>query len=114
MRYKEPPEIAELKKLEELLNVNWKLTPSYHDAKFIILTCGQTFEGHGRASETWELYWTLQLPHILHHWKHTRDGWIVGTSSGCISFHGRTALDVIQQAIKFLEECPNPKEIERV
>lgn len=44
MRYKEPTEIAELKKLNELLNVNWKLTPSYHDAKFIILTCGQTIE----------------------------------------------------------------------
>lgn len=113
MRYKEPSEIAELKKLNELLNVNWKLTPSYHDAKFIILTCGQTFEGHGRASETWELYWTLQLPHIKWYSKYT-DGWRVGDGMWPMSFHGRTALDVIQKAIRFLEECPKPEERTRV
>jgi hypothetical protein len=113
MRYKPPPEVAELRELEDLLVVGSKLSPSYHQAKFIRLECGQDFEGHGRASEAWEVYWALYLPHILHHTKLTT-GWVVGTSPDCIRFHGRTALEVIQKAIQFLKECPNPKEIERV
>lgn len=113
MRYKPPPEIAELAKLNDLLNVNWKLTPSYHDTKFVILTCGQTFEGHGRASETWELYWTLQLPHVKGYSKYT-DGWRIGNGDWPMSFYGRTALEVIQKAIAFLTECPKPEEMKRI
>lgn len=110
--YKPSPEIAELKELQMLLNVNSKLSPGYHGAKFIILTCGQDFEGHGRASECWELYWTLELPHIKHHWKSTT-GWRVGGTDSPISFHGRTALEVIHKATAFIRECPNPVELSR-
>lgn len=110
MRYKEPSEIAELKELENLLNVWSKLSPTYHQAKFIQLECGQDFEGHGRASETWELYWRLTLPHIKGYGRFI-DGWRIGKGEWPMSFHGRTALEVIQKAITFLKECPSPEEM---
>ena len=112
MRYIPQPEVAELKELQTLLELGSKLSPTYHQVKFIQLECGQDFEGFGRASETWELYWRLILPHIKGHWKSTT-GWRVGTSDSPMSFHGRTALEVIQKAIKFIKECPNPEELLR-
>lgn len=112
MRHIPQPEVAELKQLHTLLNLGSKLSPMYHQAKFIILECGQDFEGHGRASETWELYWRLTLPYIKGHAKFI-DGWRVGTGDWPMSFHGRTSLEVIHKAIKFITECPKPEELPR-
>lgn len=104
-------EISKFEELHKLLNIGSKLGPSHRGARFIRLTCGQNFEPHGRASETWELEWILEFPHIVAHWKHITHGWLPIVTSQCMSFHGRTSLDVIQKGIQFLNECPNPQEI---
>ena len=77
--------------------------PENQDKKFIQITCGVGFEPHGRASETWELWWKLTLPQVPHHWRSTTR-WRVGTTEKPIQFTGETFDQVVSQAIEFLTE----------
>ena len=73
--------------------------------KHIEIVCGCAFEPHGRASETWEIYWTLTLPHIPYHWRSTT-GWRKGENDRAMWFQDRTFSSVVDQTIRFLKEKP--------
>ena len=88
--------------LEKLLNIS--LGPHTDGKNFIEVKCYCDFEGHGRASETWEKHWRLTLPQIQGHWKSTK-GWKQCTDKHVrMSFHGRTFEEVVTKAKEFLKE----------
>jgi len=91
--------------LRNKLRVPQKLSPASHGQTFFTLRCYCDFEGHGRASETWEEHWRLTIPNIPYHWR-TTNGWRKGTAKGGMRFHGRTPGVVIQRALRFLDEMP--------
>jgi hypothetical protein len=99
-----------LQKLYDKLKINSKLSSKYDRWNFIELECGQGFEPHGRASETWEVLWILRLPHIRYYWKGT-NGWQLSDMAFNMQFKGKTQEDAVNQALKFLDECPNPQEL---
>ena len=85
---------------------------------FVEIKCYSDFEGHGRASETWEEHWELTLPTIPAYW-HSTKGWrlcektdplgidFINDSSIIdrkMSFHGKTFDNVVTNAIAFLKE----------
>jgi len=99
--YLPPLERIAMNELMKLLKIN--PAPVDEGRKFIVVSCGVGFEPHGRASETWEIYWTLVLPQIPYHWKST-NGWRRGSTKEPISFKGRTFDDVVSKAKAFLRE----------
>lgn len=88
--------IADLRKL-----VPMRLGPTTDGWDFIRLRCYCQFEGHGRASEDWEEHWMLELPAVQHHW-HSTTGWREGEGKDGMSFHGKTAQQVIDAALAFM------------
>lgn len=90
-------------KIRELMSKFIKLGPGMHGQSFITVNCYCDFEGHGRASETWEEHWSIVLPLVPHHWKGIA-GWNKGgTDRRGMLFHGKTFGDVREQCIDFLE-----------
>lgn len=95
-----------MSKMNDLHNMLRRpLGPSTHGQTFIEVRCYCDFEGHGRASETWEEHWSLRLPTVKGHWK-ANDGWrptkpVGGVERG-MYFHGRTYESVVNDAIEFL------------
>jgi hypothetical protein len=77
------------------------LSPGTQGKTFIQVRCYCDFEGHGRASETWEEHWEIFLPLIPGYWQST-EGWKRGTYTGMI-FHDRTWNLVWNKARSFLE-----------
>lgn len=61
------------------------------------------FEPHGRASETFEFVWRLELGTIPFHWLSTT-GWQKGNTDKPMSFEGRSATEVIAKAKAFCKE----------
>lgn len=93
--------VTPLEKLRRLVGVPG---PGFEGQTYLSLTCTCDFEPHGRASETWEMVWILELPLTQHHWKNTQGKWVRGSNNAPKRFTGRYAEDVIQEAITFLEE----------
>jgi hypothetical protein len=89
--------VDNLKELSRLLHrrFGW-VSPRYQDKDLIVLKCRCGFEPHGKASETWEIIWLLQLPYVRGYWR-TRDGWM--PYDGPAKFSGRTAEQVINAAL---------------
>lgn len=97
-----------LKQLYEKLKLGSEMSPLHDGWKFITLECCCcAFEPDGRASENWEEYWLLTLPHIRAYAKYP-DGWRLMQFEVPMGFKARTAEEAIQKAIQFLDECPNP------
>jgi hypothetical protein len=67
--------------LIRLLNIH-----GHMDAKLLNLTCNSEFEPHGKATETWEVVWRIELPIYQ------------------VRFADKTYDLVIQKAINFLKE----------
>ena len=77
-------------------------SPANDGKEFIKVSCGVGFEPHGRASETWEIYWKLELPEIPLYWKSTK-GWKKHDGSRYMIFYGRTFDIVVARAVKFIK-----------
>ena len=79
---------------------------------FLILRQYCDFEGHGSVSETWEEHIALLLPLERFHWK-SAQGWQLGPSTAIhgMRFHGRTASEVIHQALNYLQEVPYRRKV---
>jgi len=92
-----------MKELEQLVKMSFG--PDTQGKNFIVIRCYCDFEGHGRASETWEEHWELKLPQVPHHYKST-SGWKKGNTDLPIRFHGRTFSEVVSRAKDFLRSCP--------
>jgi hypothetical protein len=75
-----------------------------NQGEHVLISCGNEFEPHGRASETWELIWRLSLVKIPHHWYSTKDGWVPGTGKLPMRFEGRSMSECLQKALMFLDE----------
>jgi hypothetical protein len=92
--------------MEELikeLGLHYECAPKNHGKDFIVIKCSCEFEPHGRATETWELLWTLELPQIPWHVK-LITGWKKGKTNLPMRFSGRTLDSVIKKAITFAKE----------
>lgn len=87
------------KELESLLHLHMK----GEDKTFIKIECGTEFEPHGRASETWEVWWRLTLLGVPWYWLSTK-GWRKGTSNKDMDFFDSDLDKVMDRAIKFLKE----------
>jgi len=96
--------ITPINNLIEELNLYYKCAPVNQGKDFINIKCSCEFEPHGRATETWELLWTLELPQIPYHIK-LITGWKKGKTDSCMRFKGRTLDEVIKRAIIFAKEC---------
>lgn len=101
------------KKINNILGDYKYLSPEYHKFKFMTIEFGQDYEPHGKASENWEFYWVLTLPHIRYYWLST-NGWVVGDNPKLpISFKARTLEQCARQALDFLITIgPNPTEVQ--
>lgn len=67
-----------IKEIETLLKIHWHM-----DAKLYRIECNSEFEPHGRASETWEIVYTVTLPDTEFFYKltdgyHKSDSKIIG------------------------------------
>jgi len=90
--------------MDELLRLlNISCAPGTDEKEFIRVSCCVGFEPHGIASETWEIFWKLELPQIPYHWKSTA-GWRRGATDKPMTFSGRTFENIVQRAIVFLRE----------
>jgi hypothetical protein len=87
--------------LRKTASIGKMLNPKYHGQDLIRIRCYNDFEGHGRASETWEEHWQLELPQHQYYWKSTK-GWRMGKRGITMTFHGRTFDECIKKAVSFL------------
>jgi len=90
--------------MQELLRlVPRPLGPHTDGHDFVVVRCYCDFEGHGRASETWEEHWSLTLPGMRAYWKDNTGAWRLRNLHLPASFHGRTYNQVIDQAVVYLQ-----------
>lgn len=94
-----------LEKLIKLLNVR---EGPMTEGDWFVLRCSVDFEPNGRASETWEEYWTIELPYTPYYWEGTK-GWNKGSEKAVTSFKASTLDNVIKKAIYYLENYPEHK-----
>ena len=73
------------------------LAPGTQGERFIKVECYCDFEGHGRASETWEEHWWLELPQVPDT-RYKRKG------DFHVKFHGKTWGHVKAKALKYLRD----------
>lgn len=78
--------------------------PHMHSRNVYVLKKRVEFEPHGRASETWEDTWRLELPWCYHHWKSTT-GWRKGKNVMPMVLTADSMKKVIRRASVFLIEC---------
>ena len=95
------PEVSPDSRLSDLVS---RLPRAYSAPRQTLITIrvGNDFEPHGRASEDWEIIWTLTLRTVPRHWFSTT-GWRPGNSSDAMRFNGRTLAEVVDKAAGFLE-----------
>lgn len=94
-----------MEELQRLLKI--RTGPDADGKEFINVSCNVGFEPHGKASEDWDVYWTLTLPQIQSYWKST-DGWKPRENSFLpMSFKGKTFDEVVNKAKNFLRETNN-------
>jgi hypothetical protein len=99
-----------MNELRNMLKISQKLGPRTQGKDFIVVQCYCDFEGHGRASETWEEHWRLTLPLIQHHWKRNDGKWAKGSIGIRKSFHGHTFDEVVAKAKVFVRDIGNDLE----
>lgn len=109
----------QLRELMELLGGYALANPSTQDRELFRLSCSCKFEGFGRASESFDLVWTLTLPHIRRYFVQPipgtrRSAFVVDASpSGvAMSFKGRDDAECMTRAIAFLKSVPHPVRID--
>lgn len=79
--------------------------PENHNRNFFVLRLSCQFEGHGRASETWEPHVDLELPLEQAHWK-SLTGWRSCRPGLTQQFKAKTVVEVVAKALGFLAEVP--------
>jgi hypothetical protein len=87
-----------MKELREAIRMN--LGPASHGKTFIEVQCYCDFEGHGRASETWEEHWRLKLPQV-------RDFQWGRKGNSPVEFHAETFEKVKSEALLYLAAHPD-------
>ena len=95
--------MSDMKTLLDMLRLPRFCGPNFHNAPLLTLQARSEFEPFGRASETWEVEWRLELHMIQSYWMSTT-GWRPRKPGLTMEFKGRTEDSVIQQAISFIRE----------
>lgn len=92
------PIVGKIREIEKLLKVN-----SMREGVYLTIECDNQFEPHGRASETWELVYTVTLNRLPAYWLSTK-GWKKCTpkTPKQMVFKGRTIADCLEKAYKFV------------
>jgi hypothetical protein len=90
-----------MNEIRALMSKMISLGPETDGKSFIECRCYCDFEGHGRASETWEEHWEIKLPLITPNYWMSTTGWRPGTGIG-MTFHGRRYDEAKRRAIEFL------------
>lgn len=83
-----------------LLNV--KTAPVY-TGDWFVLRCQVDFEPNGRASETWEEHWKLELPKTPSYWQKSNGTWVRGYGMG-MDFDAPTMQKVLEKGIYYLSQ----------
>lgn len=105
-------EFDTIRELVETLRLRSKLSPTYHDQDLLVIKCRCGFEPHGRASETWEMVWRVELPFVQSCWRST-EGWRARKSGLSMKFCGRTLYEAMMKLCDFLADMVNEgKELE--
>lgn len=92
-----------MNELRNMLKIGGRLGPTTQGKDFIRVRCYCDFEGHGRASETWEEHWEIELPQLQYWWE-ALDGYRRGKQGVTMKFHGQTLGDVLRKAKLFIQE----------
>lgn len=87
--------------------------PVTHGKEVFRLSASVEFEPFGRATEAWDVVWTLTLPLVRRHTRMT-DGWHVSPHPDPMTFRGRDDGDCIVKALQFLRDIPNPERLQLV
>ena len=74
------------------------------DKDIISIRCKLEFEPHGRATETFEEVWYLELPQHQYYWFNNEGELVRGKLGLHQTFKGRTEDDVLSKAIDWLKE----------
>ena len=93
-----------IKELRDAVGVGRMLSPAYHGKNLIEIRCYNAFEGHGRASETWEEHWEIVLPQHQYYWLTNEKRWRMGKPGIKQKFHGRSLERCLQMAEQYLRE----------
>lgn len=93
--------------LDALSDLVSRLPKAYNALRQDLLTIrvGNDFEPHGRATEDWEIVWTITLHCIPAHWR-SITGWRQCTGWGAdqaMKFRGETLADVVGKATAFVD-----------
>lgn len=101
--------------IEQLGNDFGLAIPDNQGKSLFLLECRCEFEGFGRASESWDLVWTLTLPQIQRYYLQQIPGtyrreWIALRTNATVpmSFKGHNEIEVTTAAIAFLRAVPKP------
>jgi hypothetical protein len=92
------PVVGKINEIEKLLKVN-----SMREGVYLTIECDNQFEPHGKASETWELVYTVTLNRLSAYWLSTI-GWRKSEPKTPMPmvFKGRTIADCLERAYKFV------------
>lgn len=78
------------------------------------LSCTYEFEPWGRASEDWDIVWTVKLPDIpFRYYDYVEKKWKRGMQKLGMAFRGTSALEACLKANQFLTECPEAVQMRR-
>lgn len=111
-RYQEPREFDTIRELVKTLHLRSKLGPIYHSEDLLVIKCRCEFEPHGRASETWGMTWSIELPYVQSYWK-SNEGWRARNPGLSMKLYGRTLYEAMMKLCTFLGEMTaEGKEIE--
>jgi len=96
-----------LNKLKDLVEIHNRDM----DRDIIQLNCKLEFEPHGRASETWEEVWYLELPQHQYYWENNEGELVMGKLGLHKTFKGRNEDDVVNKAIEWLKKYNDLEQI---
>ena len=90
--------------LMEALGIYLKCGPTTDGEVFVRVECRCEFEPFGRASETWDPVWQVELCGIRRRWRSLRNGWLPCETQDNMVFKGETLEQALGDAVRFARE----------
>ena len=93
-----------LKEIAANLRAKMSCSPRWSDKDLLVVTFGYGFEPHGRASETFEEVWRIELPYVQAMLQSTQ-GWKPCVPGVKASSSGRTLEEAAFRIMDFLHQA---------